>query len=90
MTRRKRNEPIEYEGKTYANIRELADKCFEGNYFQAYQTIFRYKTQHKRNRAVVWNGVSYASLAEMGRALGLSRERCRQLINERDNEQAQS
>lgn len=93
MTRRKRNEPIEYEGETYASIRELADKCFEGRYNEAYQTVLRY--EKRRNRAVVWYNLrgermEFKSLADLGRYLGVSRERARQLINERDNEQAQS
>lgn len=86
MTKRE-SKPVEFEGVMYANMRELADAKFEGRYNAAYQSVFRYN-QRRRKRPVVWQEVEYASLAEMGRALGLSRERCRQLINKRDNEQA--
>lgn len=71
---------MEFEGVMYANMRELADAKFEGRYNAAHQSVFRYN-QRRRKRAVVWQGVEYTSLAEMGRALGLSRERCRQLVN---------
>lgn len=88
MTKRE-SKPVEFEGVMYASIRELADAKFEGRYDAAWQSVYRYN-QRRRKRPVVWNGTEYTSLAEMGRALGLSRERCRQLINKRDNEQAQN
>lgn len=83
MTKRE-SKPIVYGGEEFSSIRELADKHFNKNYNAAFQSVYRYN-QRRRKRPVVWQEVEYASLAEMGRALGLSRERCRQLINKRDN-----
>lgn len=88
MTKRE-SKPVEFEGKIYANMRELADAKFEGRYNAAYQSVYRYN-QRRRKRAVVWKGIQYKSLAEMARLAfdpPISRERARQLINKRDNEQ---